>query len=113
MLENGRFSCAGWRLFKLSSQVTEKEASRVTYNGNMTQYPHSFPWDINITFPKGLGVDVDGTLATILFNSYLRDSFSFEPAVGAPTTNKNQNPFVRMDELEKQGKLPDAIYKIE
>jgi len=113
MLENGRFSCAGWRLFKLSSQVTKKEASRVTYNGNMTQYPLSFPWDINITFPKGLGVDVDATLATILFNSYLRDSFSFEPAVGAPTTNKNQNPFIRMDELEKQGKLPDAIYKIE
>jgi len=108
-----RFACSGIRLFKLGQSATKKEASRVTYNGNMKEYPQAFPWDINLTFPKGQGVDIDGALATILFNTYLRDSFSFDKAGSNPNTNKNQNPFAYMDELEKQGKLPAPIYKVD
>ena len=48
--ENGRFTCAGWRLFKLPANASKRGASSVTYNGNIPSYPEAFPWDIDITF---------------------------------------------------------------
>lgn len=112
MLENGRFCCAGYRLFKLPKGV-KRGASRVTYNGNIPNFPDTFPWDIDLTFKKGVAVDVDGELATILFASYLNDSFSFADASGNPKTNRNQNPFAQMDKLKAAGRLPEGIYKVE
>ncbi|XP_070184849.1 arsenite methyltransferase-like [Littorina saxatilis] len=50
MLGNGRYSCAGWRLFKLG-QGAKRDASRVTYNGNISAFPQAFPWDVDLTFP--------------------------------------------------------------
>nr|KAG5693227.1 hypothetical protein BaRGS_034486 [Batillaria attramentaria] len=62
---------------------------------------------------KGVGVDVDSALATILSASYLSDSFAFADASGSPTTKRNQNPFALIDKLKAEGRMPDSIYKVE
>ncbi|KAK7478532.1 hypothetical protein BaRGS_00030204 [Batillaria attramentaria] len=112
MLENGRFLCVGWRLFKLPKGA-KRGPSRVTYNGNIPGFPDAFPWDVDLTFKKGVGVDVDSALATILSASYLSDSFAFADASGSPTTKRNQNPFALIDKLKAEGRMPDSIYKVE
>lgn len=113
MLKNIRFTCAGWRLFKLDAKAAKKGPALVTYNGGITDFPDAFPWDVDTTFKKGEGVEVDGELSTILSSIYLTDCFSFQPASGQPSTPRNQNPFQLMDKLQAEGKLPDKIYDIE
>lgn len=112
MLENTRFVCAGWRLFKLPDGA-HRGASRVTYNGKIPGFPVEFTWDVDLTFKKDQAVDVDSELATVLSSSYLSDSFDFAPIAASPTTMRNQNPFAYMDKLRAEGRLPDFIYKIE
>ncbi|XP_076437094.1 arsenite methyltransferase-like isoform X1 [Babylonia areolata] len=112
MLENARYSCAGWRLFKLDPKAAKKGASLVTYKGGITDYPDAFPWDVDLTFKKGEGVEVDAELATILSSIYLSDCFTFLPASGQPATRRNQSPFQLMDKLAAEGKLPGDIYEV-
>lgn len=112
LLENRRYACAGWRLFKLGSGPT-RGASSVTYKGNIPGCPETFVWDVDLTFKTGEPVEVDGELATLLARSYLSDSFTFADANGSPVTKRNQNPFAYLDKLEELGQLPDPIYKVE
>ncbi|KAL8599767.1 hypothetical protein ACOMHN_040477 [Nucella lapillus] len=88
MLSSAAYSCAGWRLFKLDPKAAKKGPSLVTYKGGIDEYPNDFPWDIDLTFKKGVAVEVDGELATILSSIYLASCFSFHPAAGKPTTNR-------------------------
>ncbi|KAL8564700.1 hypothetical protein ACOMHN_004193 [Nucella lapillus] len=113
MLDHARYTCAGWRLFKLDPKATKQGSTLVTYKGGITDYPDDFPWDVDLTFKRGVGVEVDAELSTLLSSIYLSDCFSFQPATGTPRTHRNQNPFQLMDKLEKEGKLPEAIYTIE
>lgn len=61
--ENGRFVCAGWRLFKLPKDV-KRGASRVTYKGNITGFSDALRWDVDLYFP----VNLDRTLRGFLTN---------------------------------------------
>lgn len=112
MLENGRFVCAGWRLFKLPKDV-KRGASRVTYKGNITGFSDALRWDVDLYFPTGEGVEVDSDLATILSASYLNSSFDFCDIQTNPVTKRNQNPFAYLDKLQAEGRQPAFIYTIE
>lgn len=41
--------CAGWRLFKIP-EGAKRGAARVTYNGNIPDFPDSLCWDVDLTF---------------------------------------------------------------
>lgn len=110
--EVNRLLCVGWRLFKLPEGV-KRTASRVSYKGDIAGYPTALPWDVDLTFKKGEGVDVDGDLATILSAAYLSDSFDISDTSASPTTNRNQNPFTYLDRLEEEGRLPEPMYTVE
>ncbi|PVD35870.1 hypothetical protein C0Q70_02839 [Pomacea canaliculata] len=112
MIENSRFTCAGWRLFKLPEDH-RYDACRVTYKGNIPEYSDQLPWDIDLTFKKGQGVDVDGELTTLLSTSYLRENFDFADTNVKPVTKRNQNPFAYLDKLQSEGRLPPSIFKVE
>lgn len=70
--ENGRFVCAGWRLFKLPKDV-KRGASRVTYKGNITGFPDALRWDVDLSFP----VNLDRTLRCFLTNLGLNNISSY------------------------------------
>lgn len=110
-LENCRFVCAGHRIFKLPKGAA-RGASRVEYTGNIPGFSDALKWDVDLTFKTGVGVDVDSDLATILSASYLSDSFNLTAITDSPTTKRNQNPFVELDKLQAEGRLPEVVYTL-
>ncbi|CAG5130322.1 unnamed protein product [Candidula unifasciata] len=112
LLNNAKYTCAAWRLFKLPPGAKRGPAT-VTYLGTIEDYEETFPWDVDLMFMKGQPVNVDAELATILAFTTFKKNFDIKDYNGTVTTKRNQDPFKRMADLANEGRAPEPIYSVE
>ncbi|BFZ22222.1 hypothetical protein BsWGS_25260 [Bradybaena similaris] len=112
LLNNAKYTCAAWRLFKLAPG-SKRGPATVTYLGNIEDYEAAFPWDVDLKFVKGQPVNVDAELATILANTNFKNNFNIKDFNGTVETKRNQDPFKHMAKLASEGNAPEPIYSVE
>jgi len=111
---NCEYMCCAWKMFKLPSGAS-KQASQVTYLGNMENYSSCFPWDMDTWFQKGQAVNCDAYLSTILANTNCyKNCFSFSSGSSSCSNPNMQDPWKKYQQMQTvQGKTPSWIYQVE